>query len=63
METFKVTVNQRLEGKGYPETIIAEFEDMEQAMIFGETVLRACKNTTIELAIVNDEVNADEKDN
>lgn len=44
---YKVLIIQNIK---YPERIVAEFETMEQAAIFCDTVLHACKNMTVSIS-------------
>lgn len=50
----KVRVLQKLQGNAYPDEVIAEFNDYEEASLFAGVVLHACENTKVEIEKVEE---------
>lgn len=47
---WKVEIKQKLE---YTETIVAEFNSAEEAVVFAETILKSCKRVCVTIGATN----------
>lgn len=57
---YKVIVKQRL---SYTQEIEAEFKTAEEATLYCEVTLNACKNTVVEISLINENEESEEVDN
>lgn len=50
----QVKVSQKLVGSSYPDEIVAEFNDFEEASLFAGVVLHSCECSKVEISRINE---------
>lgn len=49
-----VKVSQKLQGHAYPDEVVANFNDYEEASLFAGVVLHACEDARVEIEKVEE---------